>query len=72
MVENLGQLAVRRVYLKLMSKSGGVIEWLDGNDILEHAAGSEAYWRSIYNTNGINYRSVCAQSLNPMDMIVSG
>jgi hypothetical protein len=24
------------------------------------------------NTNGINYRPVCAQSLNPMDMIVSG
>ena len=48
----LGQLAVRRVYLKLMSKSGGVIEWLDGNDILEHAAGSEAYWRSIYEHHG--------------------
>ena len=24
------------------------------------------------NTNGINYRPVWAQSLNPMDMIVSG
>ena len=36
------------------------------------AAGGRGAATSIYYINGINYRPVWAQSLNPMDMIVSG
>ena len=51
-VEDLGQSAVRRVYLKRMSIGGGVIEWLEGEGLLDHAARSNAYWQSIYEHHG--------------------
>lgn len=51
-VEGLGQSAVRRVYLKEMSKAGGIIEWLEGEGLLDHAARSNSYWRSIYEHHG--------------------
>ena len=44
---------------------------IDARDELMSGNYKRSY-QNACNTNGINYRPVWAQSLNPMDMIVSG
>ena len=53
----------RRVYLKEMSKSGEVVEWLKGKGLLERAETCEPYWRSIYEHHGRDNPWLCANQV---------
>ena len=53
----------RRVYLKEMSKSGEVVEWLKGKGLLERAETNEPYWRSIYEHHGRDHPWLCANQV---------
>ena len=48
----LGSGAVRRVYIKRVTVHNGHTSWDDGTGLLEHAAASPPYFKSIYEHHG--------------------